>query len=164
MSLLSLLMLQGRAAALAPPSARSRLPAVAGYSAIPLSGRFEAIVRNERQYGNPFTDVSLGAVFTSPSGRHVRFSGFYDCDGRAHQEGSIWKLRLMSDEPGTWTNAQEGKYITIAGNGLFPFVYAGSTGAQMNARITAARLAQGEAPRASRPTQRGSIRADEPSL
>jgi outer membrane protein assembly factor BamB len=70
---------------------------------VPLWGRFETQVSNPRSYANPFTDVTLNAVFTSPSGKRVRFFGFYDGDGRGHQQGNVWKMRFMPDEPGTWS-------------------------------------------------------------
>jgi hypothetical protein len=54
------------------------LPAALGAeSAVPLHGRFEAEVKNEKRYTNPFQDVALDAVFTSPSKRAVKFFGFH---------------------------------------------------------------------------------------
>ena len=44
---------------------------------VPRWGRFETVVRNDRSYGNPFTDVVLNATFTSPewkTGGLLRFS------------------------------------------------------------------------------------------
>jgi hypothetical protein len=70
---------------------------------VPLWGRFETQVSNPRHYVNPFTDVALNATFTSPAGRPVKFFGYYDGDGQGHQDGSVWRLRFMPDEPGTWS-------------------------------------------------------------
>ncbi len=70
---------------------------------VPLHGRFETEARNGKAYSNPFQDVSLDAVFTSPSGREVRCFGFHDGDGEGGQRGSVWKLRFMPDEVGPWS-------------------------------------------------------------
>ena len=72
---------------------------------IPLWGRFETVIENARTYANPFRDVELDAVFTSPSGRTVKFFGYYDGDGLGGQEGHVWKLRFMPDEVGAWSYA-----------------------------------------------------------
>ncbi len=70
---------------------------------IPLYGLFETQIENKKQYKNPFTDVALNAVFTSPSGTQVPFLGFFDGDGKGGQEGTVWKQRFMPDEVGKWS-------------------------------------------------------------
>ena len=70
---------------------------------IPLYGRFEVEVKNEKRYANSFQDVLLDATFTSPSNRAVKFLGFHDGDGKGGQTGSSWKLRFMPDETGVWS-------------------------------------------------------------
>ncbi|MBW7996620.1 MAG: DUF5060 domain-containing protein [Candidatus Glassbacteria bacterium] len=62
---------------------------------VPLYGLFETSVTNKSRYSNPFSDVTLNASFTSPSGRVVRFWGFYDGI-------NLWRQRFMPDELGTW--------------------------------------------------------------
>ncbi len=62
---------------------------------VPLYGLFETSVTNDRHYKNPFSSVMLEARFTSPSGRMVKFWGFYD-------GGTLWRQRFMPDETGTW--------------------------------------------------------------
>ncbi len=64
---------------------------------VPLYGVFEKSVTNQKEYRNPFDfkKVELQTTFTSPSGRVVRFWGFYDGDQR-------WKYRFMPDETGVW--------------------------------------------------------------
>ncbi|MGO4472234.1 DUF5605 domain-containing protein [Arthrobacter sp. M-10] len=47
-------------------------------------------------HGNPFTDVELRAVFTSPSGDTLSVPGFYDGDG-------LYRVRLLVPEAGEWT-------------------------------------------------------------
>jgi hypothetical protein len=70
---------------------------------VPLYGLFETSIINTTSYDNPFADVELNAVFTSPTGRLVSFFGFYDGDGNGGQTGNVWKQRFMPDEVGTWT-------------------------------------------------------------
>ena len=47
-------------------------------------------------HANPFTDVELRAVFTSPSGGTLSVPGFYDGDG-------VYRVRLLVPEAGEWT-------------------------------------------------------------
>ncbi|MFC5470061.1 DUF5605 domain-containing protein [Cohnella suwonensis] len=46
-------------------------------------------------HGNPYVDVSLGAVFEK-EGRSVRTAGFYDGEG-------VYRIRFMPDAQGEWT-------------------------------------------------------------
>lgn len=48
-----------------------------------------------REYENPFADVAVDAVFTSPGGTARTMPLFYDGDGQ-------WKLRFNPGEAGTW--------------------------------------------------------------
>ena len=70
---------------------------------VPVYGMFETCVTNTTGYANPFANVDLRAVFVSPSGRDVRFLGFYDGNGKGGQVGTLWKQRFMPDEAGTWS-------------------------------------------------------------
>jgi len=63
---------------------------------VPLYGLFEVAVQNGKQYDNPFSGTELRSEFTSPSGKIVKFFGFYDGD-------QTWRQRFMPDEPGVWT-------------------------------------------------------------
>jgi hypothetical protein len=47
-------------------------------------------------HGNPFTEVSLEAVFTGSEGQTVRVTGFYDGNGS-------YKIRFMPGTEGTWS-------------------------------------------------------------
>ncbi|MDX2507300.1 MAG: DUF5060 domain-containing protein, partial [Gammaproteobacteria bacterium] len=69
---------------------------------IPLYGLFEKELTNSKNYNNSFSDVELLVNYTSPTGRKIRFFGFYDGDGKGGQDGTIWKFRFMPDEPGQW--------------------------------------------------------------
>ncbi len=62
---------------------------------VPLNGLFESSISTGKTYSNPYSDVTLETQFTSPSGRVVRFWGFYDGQ-------TTWKQRFMPDELGTW--------------------------------------------------------------
>lgn len=57
--------------------------------------RFELTLAGP-SHGNPFTDVELRAVFTSPSGDTLSVPGFYDGDG-------LYRVRLLVPGPGEWT-------------------------------------------------------------
>ncbi len=57
--------------------------------------RFEASVKNTRDYRNPYGDVTLNVTYESPDGRRIKFWGFYD-------GGQTWKIRFMPDEIGIW--------------------------------------------------------------
>lgn len=61
-----------------------------------LWGRFEGQISNTTSYADPFGDVALDVVYTSPGGREAPFWGFYD-------DGTDWRFRFMPDELGTWT-------------------------------------------------------------
>ncbi len=86
----------------AQPKAKGHQAATTGPE-VPLWGRFETQVQSAQRYANPFTDVALNATFTSPSQRQVKYFGFHDGDGRGGQTGTVWKLRFMPDEVGTWS-------------------------------------------------------------
>jgi hypothetical protein len=61
---------------------------------IPLYDIFEASLQ-EPSSGNPFLDVTFGAVFTREH-RNVTINGFYDGNG-------VYKIRFMPDTLGEWT-------------------------------------------------------------
>ena len=89
-----------------------------GQQAVPLYGMFETSVTNTNHYDNKFQDVLLEAEFTSPSGKKTPFWGFFDGTGDGGGErydvvepvddfggelsGTVWKLRFMPTETGTW--------------------------------------------------------------
>jgi len=84
---------------------------------------FEITFRHGRPYANPFWDVAVEVVFTSPSGRKVTVGGFHygsdeaprialhkDARGRASvsyafTRSDLWKARFAPDELGRWTFA-----------------------------------------------------------
>ena len=69
---------------------------------ISLFGLFETSLTHPDQLANPFADVQLDSVFTSPSGRQINHFGFHDGDGESDEPGNVWKQRFMPDETGTW--------------------------------------------------------------
>src|SRR4028119_923853 len=71
-------------------------------------GTEEIILRADRTFNgqtgtpNPFTDVTLTAHVTSPSGKSFTVDGFFDGDGTTGQAGNVFKIRIYADELGTW--------------------------------------------------------------
>lgn len=66
---------------------------------------FETSIENQKAYSNKFKDTELRCKYTSPSGKSTSFFGFFDGDGKGGGDlstGSIWKLRFMPNELGTW--------------------------------------------------------------
>ena len=73
------------------------LLAVHGISAATVA-RYEPLdieITSTRQFGNPWRDVRISAILTSPRGRKIELSGFYDGAGR-------WIVRTAMDELGPW--------------------------------------------------------------
>ena len=62
---------------------------------------------HDGNYENKFHDVSLDAVFTSPSGTRRRVKGFY-------YGGDQWKVRFRPDEPGRWAYT----YVMVGRDGF----------------------------------------------
>jgi Domain of unknown function (DUF5060)/Putative collagen-binding domain of a collagenase len=52
---------------------------------------------------NPFTDITLTAAVTAPSGKQYTVTGFFDGDGQGGMAGRVFKVRVFADETGTWT-------------------------------------------------------------
>ncbi len=61
-----------------------------------LNGRFEAVIKNDRSYRDPFDDVTLNVVLHRPDGRELSWWGFYD-------GGTTWRFRHSPDQVGVWT-------------------------------------------------------------
>jgi hypothetical protein len=77
------------------PSLQSKsCEAMAGVS-VGRWSRFEASVKNIKEYRNPYVDVTLNVTYESPDGIEIKFWGFYD-------GGRTWKIRFMPDRIGTW--------------------------------------------------------------
>jgi hypothetical protein len=91
---------------------------------------WEILLVNSKSYANPFdfTIIELQATFTAPSGREVRFFGFYDGDGHGGQTGNVWKLRFMPDELGNWHYAYSWTDGTAGGSGSLEVVDTGRPG------------------------------------
>jgi len=97
---------------------------------IALFGVFEKTVTNVNTYDNPFDfdEIELKTEFISPSKNVTPFYGFYDGNGQGGQEGSVWKMRFMPDEIGTWTYSYTWSDGTTGGSGSFHVVDLGLTG------------------------------------
>ncbi|NND92277.1 MAG: DUF5060 domain-containing protein, partial [Granulosicoccus sp.] len=67
---------------------------------------------------NPFLDIRLDVILTSPSGGIRQFPGFFAGDGQGGGTGKLWKVRFTPDEAGEWQYAvrlQQGDNIAVAG-------------------------------------------------
>jgi hypothetical protein len=91
---------------------------------------FERAVANSKSYSNPFdfNIIELQASFRSPSGKTVRFFGFYDGNGNGRQAGNVWKLRFMPDELGRWKYTYRWTDGTPGGSGSFTVIETGLPG------------------------------------
>jgi len=59
-------------------------------------GVFEAKFEAKDNYADPLRNVTLNCAFRSPSGTEMIVEAFWNGD-------SVWLVRFMPDEPGTWT-------------------------------------------------------------
>jgi len=88
---------------------------------------FEASIANTKSYSNRFVDVTLSATYTSPSGKKTTFQGFFDGDGKGggnKGSGTVWKIRFLPQELGTWSYVWTWSDGTTGGNGTFDVVSA----------------------------------------
>jgi len=87
---------------------------------IPLYEVFEITFQHDREYDNPFFDVTVEVTLQSPSGKPVKVGGFHygsseppeiqmveDQRGRQHpryifEKQDMWKARFAPDELGQW--------------------------------------------------------------
>lgn len=91
-------------------------------TAVGLYRTFERSIENKKPYANKFDDVELKCSFISPSGNITNFFGFFDGDGAGggdKQNGSIWKIRFLPNEPGEWNYTWSWSDNTLAGKGKF---------------------------------------------
>jgi hypothetical protein len=81
--------------------------------------KHDITVTNTKSYNNKFdfNVVTLTGRFTSPTGRVVNVTGFYDGDGVGGQNGAVWKIRFMPDEVGVWIYSYTWSDGTAGGNG-----------------------------------------------
>jgi len=90
---------------------------------------FEASITNAKNYSNRFVDVTLDVTYTSPSGKKTTIQGFFDGDGKGggnKGSGTVWKIRFLPDEVGTWSYAWTWSDGSAGGNGTFSCVAAGA--------------------------------------
>ncbi|MEN8906483.1 MAG: DUF5060 domain-containing protein, partial [Clostridiales bacterium] len=89
---------------------------------------FEKSITNNKNYSNKFNDVELNCTYTSPTGKVIKFYGFFDGDGSGSGDmktGNVWKIRFMPEELGKWkykwtwsdnTDGGEGNFICTSDN------------------------------------------------
>ena len=56
---------------------------------------FEAVLESDRDYDNPFWDVTVAVQITTPSGERRAVDAFWD-------GGRTWRVRVCPDEVGEW--------------------------------------------------------------
>ena len=93
---------------------------------VPLHRVFERSITNSRSYPNKFTDVLLNVEYIAPSGKTIRFPGFYDGDGSGGQSGNVWKIRFMPTELGEWRYTYSWSDGAPGESGRFSAVAAGA--------------------------------------
>lgn len=86
--------------ALALMAAVASATAAAGQGTVPRvdfspHGVVEITLTSDRDYANPFWDVTVAVTATAPSGRRAAVDAFWD-------GGRTWRARLAGDESGTW--------------------------------------------------------------
>ena len=64
-------------------------------SRVPLYSPFELRLTTTQLHDNPYLDVNVTGIFTSPGGKEMRLVGFWD-------GGQIWRVRFAPVERGTW--------------------------------------------------------------
>ena len=99
---------------------------------VPQWGLFEVQI-NDSGWTNPFLEVELTGVFTSPSGTEHRVAGFYDGDGSGGTDGDVFKIRFASGETGKWQwrtesnrealNGRSGEFFVTDGDSRGPLRY-----------------------------------------
>jgi hypothetical protein len=81
--------------------------ASAAHAAVPCYGTAEVALTSGVSYNassgspNPF-DLTFTALVTAPSGRKYTVPGFFDGNGSGGAIGNVWKVRIYTDEVGTW--------------------------------------------------------------
>jgi hypothetical protein len=79
---------------------------------VPLHSPFELRLSTTRQHGNPYLDVNVTGVFTSPSGKQMRLAGFWD-------GGPVWRVRFTPVEAGVWTYHTQSNDAELQTSGQF---------------------------------------------
>ncbi|HYH44924.1 MAG TPA: DUF5060 domain-containing protein [Thermoanaerobaculia bacterium] len=83
------------------------LASAAQVAAVPCYGTAEVALTSAASYNassgspNPF-DLNFTAAVTAPSGRKYTVPGFFDGNGAGGAIGNVWKVRIYTDEIGTW--------------------------------------------------------------
>jgi hypothetical protein len=83
---------------------------VAASHAVPCYGTADVSLASTYSYNaatgtpNPF-DFTVSALVTSPTGRKFTVPGFFDGNGAGGSTGNIFKVRIYTDQVGTWSYA-----------------------------------------------------------
>ena len=88
------------------------LSAARAQSRAALYSPFELRLTTTQPHDNPYLDVDLTGIFTSPSGKEMRLAGFWD-------GGQTWRLRFAPTERGIWNYRTESNDGELETSGTF---------------------------------------------
>jgi hypothetical protein len=81
-------------------------------SLVPLYSPFELRLTTTQPHENPYLDINVAGIFTSPSGKELRLAGFWD-------GGQIWRVRFSPNERGVWNYRTESNDAELETSGSF---------------------------------------------
>ena len=76
-------------------AASGRVSAVEAPKVVPKWDIFEVSLTSNERFGNPFTEASVRATFTSSAGKRIEVAGFY-------YGGKEWRVRFVPRKHGAW--------------------------------------------------------------
>jgi hypothetical protein len=79
---------------------------------VPVYSPFELQLTTTQQPDNPYLDVNVTGIFTSPAGKEMRLAGFWD-------GGQIWRVRFSPNERGLWNYRTESNDAELETSGAF---------------------------------------------
>jgi hypothetical protein len=90
-------------------------------SVVKLYETIEISAHNPVQYVNRFgyDEIALQGTFTSPENKEFKLLGFFDGDGNGGRKGTVWKIRFMPNELGTWSYVYQWSDGQKGGSGTF---------------------------------------------
>jgi len=81
-------------------------------SRVPVYSSFELRLTTTQQRDNPYLDINVAGIFTSPGGQEMRLAGFWD-------GGQTWRVRFAPTERGVWNYRTESNDNELETSGTF---------------------------------------------
>ena len=81
-------------------------------SRIPLYTPFEIQLATSQFHDNPYLNINVTGIFTSPTGKELRLAGFWD-------GGRTWRVRFSPNERGRWNYRMESNDNELETAGAF---------------------------------------------